>query len=69
MVLTADEDAKFRKCCEEIKSGEYGRVVVSFVGEPSNIVDIIGEKRFRFHHEKAKPTTREPIDRGKSGRY
>jgi hypothetical protein len=69
MVLTADEDAKFRKCCDEIKPGEYGRVVVAFVGEPSNLVKITGEKTYQFHHEEAIPTTGKPVDRGRSGRY
>jgi hypothetical protein len=29
MVLTAEQDAKFRDLCGEIRPGEYGRVVVS----------------------------------------
>jgi hypothetical protein len=69
MVLTAEQDAKFRDLCKEIKPGEYGRVVVSFVGEPSNLVNITAEKTFRFHKEKTEPTSGEPIDRRKSGKY
>jgi hypothetical protein len=39
------------------------------VGEPSNLVNITAEKTFRFHNEKAEPTTGEPINRKGSGRY
>jgi hypothetical protein len=53
MELTADQDATFRGLCREIKPGEYGRVIVSFVGTPSNLVQITGEKNFRFQHMKA----------------
>jgi hypothetical protein len=53
MVLTAEQEAKFRDLCREIRPGEYGKVVVSFVGEPSNVVSITAEKTFRFHNEKA----------------
>jgi hypothetical protein len=69
MVLTEDQDAKFRGLCEEIKPGEYGRVIVSFVGKPSNLVQITGEKNYRFHNEKAEASYGEPQDRQKSGRY
>jgi hypothetical protein len=69
MVLTEEQGAKFRDLCEEIKPGEYGRVIVSFVGEPTNLIQISGEKNFRFHNEKAAPTSGEPLDRGKAGRY
>jgi hypothetical protein len=48
MELTTDQEAKFRDLCKEIKPGEYGRVVVSFVGEPTNLVNITAEKTFRF---------------------
>jgi hypothetical protein len=69
MELTAEQDVKFRDLCKEIKPGEYGRVIVSFVGEPSNMVQITGEKNYRFHHEKAEPTTGEEVSRKGSGRY
>ena len=68
MVLTAEQDATFRDLCREIKPGEYGRVVVSFVGEPSNLVQITGEKNYRFHNQKSEATVGEPVDRGASGR-
>jgi hypothetical protein len=55
MELTAEQEAAFRNLCGEIKPGEYGRVVVSFVGEPTNLVQITGEKNYRFHNEKAEP--------------
>jgi len=48
MDLTAEQDAKFRELCREIKPGEYGKVTVSFTGEPSNVVQITGEKNFRY---------------------
>jgi hypothetical protein len=57
MELSAEQDVKFWNLCKEIKPGEYGRVVVSFVGEPSNLVSITAEKTFRFHNEKAEPST------------
>jgi hypothetical protein len=69
MELTDEQDATFRDLCKEINPGEYGRVVVSFVGEPSNIVQITGEKNYRFHHKKSEPTAGEPVDRRSSGRY
>jgi hypothetical protein len=69
MELTAEQDTKFRDLCKEIKPGEYGRVVVSFVGEPSNLVQITGEKNYRFHGEEAKPTTGEAVPRKGSGEY
>ena len=68
MELTAEQNTKFRDLCKEIKPGEYGRVVVSFVGEPSNLVQITGEKNYRFHHEKAEPITGKPADHKDSGR-
>jgi hypothetical protein len=69
MELSAEQDTKFRNLCKEIKPGEYGRVVVSFVGEPSNLVSITAEKTFRFHNEKAEASLGEAQDRKKSGRY
>jgi hypothetical protein len=68
MVLTAEQDVKFRDLCREIKPGEYGRVVVSFVGEPSNVVSITAEKTVRFHNQKAEPSHGEAQDRRGSGR-
>jgi hypothetical protein len=53
MELTADQYAKFRDYCKEIRPGEYGRVAISFVGEPSNVVQITVEKNTRFQNEKA----------------
>jgi hypothetical protein len=69
MELTAEQNTKFRDLCKEIRPGEYGRVVVSFVGEPSNLVQITGEKNYRFRHGKAEPTTGEAVPRKGSGRY
>jgi hypothetical protein len=67
MELTAEQEAKFRDLCEEIKPGEYGRVVVSF--GPSRFTQITSEKNYRFYREKAEPTTGDPVDRGSSGSY
>ena len=70
MELTAEQEAAFRDLCREIKPGEYGRVVVSFIGEPSNLVQITGEKNYRFHKEKAEAsTTGGAAHRKGSGRY
>jgi hypothetical protein len=55
MELTTEQDAKFKELCKAIQPGEYGRVEVSFIGEPSNMVQIKGEKNFRFHNEKTEP--------------
>jgi hypothetical protein len=55
MELTAEQDAKFKELCSVIKLGEYGRVEVSFIGEPSNTVQIKAEKTVRFHNEKIEP--------------
>jgi hypothetical protein len=52
MELTADQYARFRDYCNEIGPGEYGKVVVSFVGEPSNLVQITVEKNTRYQHGK-----------------
>jgi hypothetical protein len=57
MELTAEQDAQFRELCKIIKPGEYGRVVVSFIGEPSNVVQITGEKNYRFQSQKNKDST------------
>jgi hypothetical protein len=56
MELTAEQNEMFRSYCNEIKPGEYGRVVVSFIGEPTNMVQITGEKSQRFHSEKSMPS-------------
>jgi hypothetical protein len=64
-MLSAEQDAKFRDLCREIKPGEYG--IVSFVGEPSNLVQITAEKNFRFHNEKAEASYGKPTER--KGRY
>ena len=53
MELTPDQYAKFRDYCKEIGPGEYGKVVVSFVGEPSNVVQITVEKNTRYQRQKA----------------
>ena len=68
MVLTLEQNKTFRDLCEEIKPGEYGRVIVSFAGSPSNVVQITGEKNYRFHSEKAAAAYSEPIDRKNAGR-
>jgi hypothetical protein len=66
MELTAEQLEVIRKASREI---EFGQITVRFAGNPHNIVDIVAEKTTRFHHEKAGPTTRKPVDRKGSGRY
>jgi hypothetical protein len=66
MELTAEQLAAIKEASREI---EFGRITVSFTGNPSNIVDIVAEKHLRFHHQKATPTTGEPSERRPSGRY
>ena len=68
MELTAEENKKFRELCDEIKPGGYGRIIVSFIGEPGNYVQITGEKNFRFHDEKPAPTFGKAQNRQNSGR-
>jgi len=63
MVLTAEQESKFRDLCREIKPGEYGRVTVAFTDNPSNVVQITAEKNYRFHNEKAEASLDEPQDR------
>jgi hypothetical protein len=60
MELTAEQYAKFKELCRAIQPGEYGRVEVSFIGSPSNVVQIIGEKNYRFHNQKAEATRGTP---------
>ena len=64
MELTAEQDATFREYCKEIKQGEFGRVVVNFIGSPNNEVHITGEKNCRFGNQKLR-TKAEPT-RGKA---
>ena len=52
MELTAEQDTLFRELCAEIKPGEYGRVEVSFIGHPSNLVKIKVEKTAQFNSQK-----------------
>jgi len=68
MELTADQEAKFRDLCREIKPGGYGKVIVNFIGSPTNLVQITGEKNFRFHDREPEPTHGEAQDRHGSGR-
>jgi hypothetical protein len=65
MELTAGQLETIQALSKEI---EFGKVTVSFTGEPSNIVDIVGEKHLRFHHERAVATRGEPVDMRKTGR-
>jgi hypothetical protein len=67
MELTAEQLEAIQAASREI---EFGRITVSFTGNPSNMVDIVAEKHLRFRREKAaQPTTGEPVDRHRSGRY
>jgi hypothetical protein len=67
MELTTEQIEAIQKASREI---EFGRITVSFIGNPSNIVDIVAEKHLRFQRRKAaEPTTGKPIDRKGSGRY
>ena len=52
MELTAEQDAFFRRKCNEVRPGEYGEVVVAFYGVPTNIVRITGSQSAQFHNEK-----------------
>jgi hypothetical protein len=54
MELTAEQNAKFKALCREIKPGEFGKIVVSFSG--NDFVQITGEKNFRFHNTQAEVT-------------
>jgi hypothetical protein len=69
MELTAEQEATFRDLCKEIKPGEHGRVAVSFIGEPTNLVRITSEKNYRFRSGKAEPAVGKTADRKRSGRH
>jgi hypothetical protein len=66
MELTAKQLEAIKTASREI---EFGRITVSFAGNPSNVVDIVAEKHIRFHHERASPTTGEAVPQKGSGRY
>jgi hypothetical protein len=66
MELTAEQLDVIKAASREI---DFGRITVSFTGNPSNTVDIVAEKHIRFQRRKmAEPTTGEPTDRRGSGR-
>jgi hypothetical protein len=52
MELTVEQEEEFKEACGMIKPGAYGQVRVTFIGEPSNIVEITGEKTRRFYSRK-----------------
>ena len=60
--MTAEQDALFRELCAEIKPGEYGRVEVSFVGYPSNLVKIKVEKTTQFENHKSRTEAKPTLD-------
>jgi hypothetical protein len=67
MELTEQQLEIIRAASREI---EFGRITVSFTGEPSYAVDIAAEKHVRFIRRKtAEPTEGKPMDRKGSGRY
>jgi hypothetical protein len=67
MELTEQQLETIRAASREI---DFGRITVSFTGDPSNIVDIVAERHIRFQRQKtAGPTKGKPIDRKGSGRY
>jgi hypothetical protein len=66
MELTPAQLETIRKASREI---EFGQIIVKFVGNPHNVVDIVAEKTIRFHSEKATPTTGEAVPRKGSGRF
>ena len=49
MELTPEQLEIIREASREI---EFGRITVSFTGNPSNIVDITAEKHIRFQRRK-----------------
>jgi hypothetical protein len=66
MELTAEQLEAIKEASREI---DFGRITVSFTGNPSNTVDIVAEKHLRFQrHKRTEPTTGEPVDRCGSGK-
>jgi hypothetical protein len=65
MELTPAQLEAIQEASREI---EFGRIIVNFVGNPHNVVDIVAEKTIRFHNEKARPTTGRAVPRKGSGR-
>jgi hypothetical protein len=49
MELTSEHLEVIMAASREI---DYGRITVSFTRNPSNVVDIVAEKHFRFRHKK-----------------
>jgi len=67
MKLTNEQLEVIQQASGEI---DFGRVIISFTGQPHNIVDIVAEKHLRFRREKdAEPTKSKPQDLRGSGRY
>jgi hypothetical protein len=66
MELTQEQLEVIREASREI---DFGQITVKFAGKLSDVVDIAVEKRLRFRHDKAEPTSGEPVDRHGSGRY
>jgi hypothetical protein len=65
MELTKEQLNTVQELSKEI---EFGRVTINFAGNPHNNIVIVGEKQYRFHHEKASPTEGKAADRQRSGR-
>jgi hypothetical protein len=51
MELTEQQLEIIREASREI---DFGRITINFTGTPSNVMEIIPEKRIRFRHEKFK---------------
>jgi hypothetical protein len=51
MELTEQQLEIIREASREI---DFRRITINFTGTPSNITEIIPEKRIRFRHEKFK---------------
>ncbi|MDR2150118.1 MAG: hypothetical protein LBO67_04755 [Spirochaetaceae bacterium] len=67
MELTNEQLEVIKAASREI---DFGRITVSFTGEPSYLVDIVAEKHLRFCHQRTAELTRgKPLDRKRSGRY
>ena len=67
MELTPEQLEIIREASREI---EFGRITVSFTGNPSNIVDIAAEKHIRFQRRKtAGPPAPEPVERRGAGGF
>ena len=66
MELSEDALEAIKAASREI---DYGKITISIAGEPSQIVDIVSEKRVRLHMQRAEPSYSQSKESRRLGRY